>query len=93
MEVVTEDETWIYQFEPKIKKKLEKFILKIKSQSLVWMFESEDPPTKIKRSKSISKKMVTTFLRSHINSVPLEEQKRVTANWYKYISLPEIIKK
>ncbi len=63
-EILTGDETWIYQYDPETKR-----------QSTVWVFEGEDPPTKFKRSRSTNKKMVASFfMRSgHIATVPLED--------------------
>jgi histone-lysine N-methyltransferase SETMAR len=38
--IVTGDETWIYQYDPETKQ-----------QSTVWVFDDEDPPTKVVRSQ------------------------------------------
>jgi [histone H3]-lysine36 N-dimethyltransferase SETMAR len=82
-DVVTGDETWIYQFDPQTKR-----------QSSVWVFENEEPPTKVKRPRSVGKRMVATFFSKtgHVATVTLEEGKTVTANWYTQICLPEVIK-
>ncbi|CAH2013021.1 unnamed protein product [Acanthoscelides obtectus] len=66
------DESWIYCYEPKNKR-----------QSAVWVFKGEEKPTKVIRSRSVSKKMVATF--------PLNEQRTVTADWYMTIFLPKVI--
>ena len=44
-EIVTEDETWIYQHGPETKRRSE-----------VWAFPDENPPVKFKRNTSASKK-------------------------------------
>ncbi|CAH2017306.1 unnamed protein product [Acanthoscelides obtectus] len=57
-----------------------------KRQSAVW-------PTKVIRSRSVSKKMVTTFVSKagHIVTIPLNEQRTVIADWYTTICLPKVI--
>ncbi|CAH2014056.1 unnamed protein product [Acanthoscelides obtectus] len=50
-----------------------------KRQSAVWVFQGEEKPTKVIRSRSVSKKMVATF------------QITVTADWYTTICLPKVI--
>ena len=67
--VVTGDETWIYQYDPKSKK-----------QSSVWKFPGEDNPTKEKRQKSAGKQMIATFL--HVITIPLIERNTVNSEWY-----------
>lgn len=83
-DIVTGDETWIYQFEPENKR-----------QSTVWIFPDEDPPTKVKRSRSVGKKMVATFFSKsgHVATIPLEEQGTVTAQWYTTVCLPKVFEK
>ncbi|CAH2005294.1 unnamed protein product [Acanthoscelides obtectus] len=54
---------------------------------------SADWPTKVIRSRSVSKKMVATFVSKagHIATIPLNEQRTVTADWYTTICLPKVI--
>ncbi|CAH2013025.1 unnamed protein product [Acanthoscelides obtectus] len=61
--------------------------------SPVWVFQGEEKPTKVIRSRSVSKKMVSTFVSKagHIATIPLNEQRTVTANWYTTIFLPKVI--
>ncbi|CAH1996463.1 unnamed protein product [Acanthoscelides obtectus] len=49
--IVSSDESWIYCYEPENKR-----------QSAVWVFQGEEKPTKVIRSRSVSKKMVATFV-------------------------------
>ncbi|CAH1971777.1 unnamed protein product [Acanthoscelides obtectus] len=72
--IVSGDESWIYCYEPENKR-----------QSAVWMFQGEEKPTKVIRSRSVSKKM------RHIATIPLDEQRTVTADWYTTICLPKVI--
>ncbi|CAH1979967.1 unnamed protein product [Acanthoscelides obtectus] len=65
--IVSGDESWIYCYEPEDKR-----------QSAVWVFQGEEKPTKVIRSRSVSKKMVATFV-------------TVTADWYTTICLPKVI--
>ncbi|CAH1984342.1 unnamed protein product [Acanthoscelides obtectus] len=53
----------------------------------------ESWPTKVIRSRSVSKKMVATFVSKagHIAKIPLNEQSTVTADWYTTICLPKVI--
>ena len=78
--IITGDESWIYQYDPETKR-----------QSSVWIFPGENPPTKVKRSRSIGKKMICSFFctSGHIATVPLEDQRTVTANWYVTKCLPK----
>ena len=83
-DIVTGDETWIYQFDPETKR-----------QSAVWIFPDDDLPTKVKRPRSVGKKMVATFFSKsgHVATIPLEEQRTVTANWYTTVCLPKVFEK
>ncbi|CAH1986792.1 unnamed protein product [Acanthoscelides obtectus] len=49
--IVSGDESWIYCYEPENKR-----------QSAVWVFQGEEKPTKVIRSRSVSKKMVYTTI-------------------------------
>ncbi len=77
-DILTGDETWIYQFDPETK-----------HQSTVCVFEGEDPPMKCRRSRSENKKMIASFfMRSgHIELVVLEDRCTVNAEWYTEICL------
>ena len=83
-DIVTGEETWIYQFD-----------LETKRQSSVWVFPDEQPPTKVKRQRSVGKKMVATFFSTsgHLATVVLEDQRTVTAKWYIEVWLPKYSKK
>ncbi|CAH1961298.1 unnamed protein product [Acanthoscelides obtectus] len=63
-------------------------------ESCIYCYEpeskrSEEKPTKVIRSRSVSKKMVSKA--SHIATIPLNEQRTVTAEWYTTICLPNVI--
>lgn len=77
--IVTGDESWIYEYDPETK-----------NQSTVWVFQDEPPPTKVARSRSVGKQMVACFfsITGHVATVPLVEQRTVTANWYVIIGFP-----
>ena len=80
--IVSGDESWIYSYEPESKR-----------QSSVWVFQSELKPTKVVRSRSVSKKMVASFVAKsgHVATIALENQRTVNAQWYTTICLPEVI--
>ncbi|CAH1974438.1 unnamed protein product [Acanthoscelides obtectus] len=71
--IVSGDESWIYCYEPENKR-----------QSAVWVFQ-------VIRSRSVSKNMVAKFVSKagHIATIPLNEQRTVTADWYTTIWLPK----
>ena len=75
------DESWIYQYDPETKR-----------QSSIWVFPGEAVPMKFKRSRSFGKQMVASFFskKGHIASIPLEEQRTVTANWYIDVCIPRV---
>lgn len=79
--IVTGDESWIYSYEPERK-----------SQSAVWVFQDEENPTKVVRSRSVAKKMVACFFskNGHVATVALENQKTVNSAWYTTICLPKV---
>ncbi|KAG7308967.1 hypothetical protein JYU34_004823 [Plutella xylostella] len=81
--IVSGDESWIYSYEPERK-----------HQSAVWVFEGEVKPTKVIRSRSVSKKMVASFVSKtgHVATIPLQEQRTVTADWYTTVCLPEVVR-
>ncbi|CAH2013252.1 unnamed protein product [Acanthoscelides obtectus] len=51
-----------------------------KRQSAVWVFQGEEKPTKVIRSGT-----------GHIATIPLNEQRTATADWYTTICLPKVI--
>ncbi|CAH1960268.1 unnamed protein product [Acanthoscelides obtectus] len=61
--------------------------------SAVWVFQGEEKSTKVIRSRSVSKKMVATFVSKagHIATIPLNKQRTVTADWYTTICLAKVI--
>ncbi|CAH1974916.1 unnamed protein product [Acanthoscelides obtectus] len=63
--IVSGDESWIYCYEPENKR-----------QSAAWVFQDEEKPTNVIRSRSVSN---ATF------------QRTVTADWYTTIRLPKVI--
>lgn len=81
-DIVTGDETWLYQYDPESKQ-----------QSAVWVFPDEDPPVKFLRSKSVGKQMIACFFSKsgHVATVPLQDRKTVTADWYVTKCLPKVL--
>ena len=71
--IVTGDETWVYQYDPKTKQ-----------QSEVLVFPDEYPPVKFKRNRSAPIQMVACFFAKfgHVATILLEDRKTVTADWY-----------
>ncbi|CAH1977141.1 unnamed protein product [Acanthoscelides obtectus] len=53
-------------------------------ESWIYCYEPKKKPTKVIRSRSVSKK-------GHIATIPLNEQRTVTADWYTTICLPKVI--
>ena len=80
-DIVTGDETWVYQYDPETKQ-----------QSAVWFFPEENPPVNFKRNRSASKQMIACFFAKfdHAATIPPEDKKIVTAGWYVNHCLPEI---
>ncbi|GBP71633.1 hypothetical protein EVAR_53116_1 [Eumeta japonica] len=62
-DIVTDDETSIYCYDPKTKQ-----------QSTVWMYRVERKPTKVARERSASKQVITSFFNKtgHVATVALE---------------------
>ncbi|CAH1991205.1 unnamed protein product [Acanthoscelides obtectus] len=62
-------------------------------ESWIYLFQGEKKPTKVIRSQSVSKKMVAEFVSKadHIATIPLNEQRTVTTDWYTTICLPKVI--
>lgn len=83
-DIVTGDESWIYAFEPESKR-----------QSAQWVFPTEPNPVKVKRVRSVGKKMIASFFSKSgsVANIPLEDRKTVTADWYTTICLPKVFEK
>ena len=80
--IVSGDGTWVYQFDPETK-----------AQSSVWLFSGDTLPLKFKRSRSTSKQMVSSYIAQtgHITTIPLEERRNVTADWYVHQCTPQVL--
>ena len=80
-EIFIGDKTWICQYDPETK-----------CQSPVWVFPNDDRLVKVKRAKSVGKKMGLTFLTTvgHVATVPLDHKRTVTAQWYTTVVLPQV---
>ena len=80
--IVSGDETWVYQFDHEMK-----------AQPSVWLFPGDTPPLKFKRSRSTSKQMVASYIAKtgHIATIPLEERRILTADWYVHQCFPQVL--
>ena len=80
--LVTGDETILKQYESHDK-----------ASSAVWCYENEVPVPQVSNSKWTKRVMVCTFfMRSgHLISIPVEQNKTVTANWYATVALPQMV--
>ncbi|CAH1974688.1 unnamed protein product [Acanthoscelides obtectus] len=69
-----------------------KNVYSIASGDESWIY-GEEKPTKVIRSRSVSKKMFATFVSKagHIATFYLNEQRTVTADWYTIICVPKVI--
>ncbi|CAK1599114.1 unnamed protein product [Parnassius mnemosyne] len=83
-DILTCDESWIYYYDPDTKR-----------QFAVWVFPSEEMPTKLKRVRSVGEKMVASFFgrTGHYATIILEDLKTVTAEWYTNNCLPVVLEK
>lgn len=81
-DIVTGDESWIYQFDPESKR-----------QSSVWIFPGENPPQKFQRSRSVGKKMVASFFSKtgHVATIQLDDRRTVNADWYVNHCIPQVL--
>ena len=78
--IVTGDKTWVYQYDPETKQ-----------QSAVWVFPDDNPLVKFKRNRSASKQVMCFFAKfGLVATIPLEDRKAVTADWYVNHCLPKI---
>ena len=68
-DIVTGEETWVYQYDPETKQ-----------QSAA--FPDENPPVKLNRNKSTPKQMIACVFANfgHVATIPLEDRKTVTAD-------------
>ena len=59
------------------------------------ILKNEEKPTKLRRSSSVGKKMVATFFcrSGHVVTVPLQDRRTVTAEWYSTVCLPKVVEK
>ena len=82
-DIVTGDETWISFREPKTK-----------AQNMVWTFENQLPPTSVRPSRFVQKRMFAIFFRKSgfLHKRMLKKGATVTALWYKR-TLIEMFKK
>ncbi|CAH1956399.1 unnamed protein product [Acanthoscelides obtectus] len=63
-------------------------------ESRIYFYEPENKrQSAVIRSRSVSKKMVATFVSQagHIATIPLNEQRTITTDWYTTICLPKVI--
>ena len=77
--IVTGDETWLHYYD-----------VPMKSQSKVWVYEDEQVPVQVRKSKSIGKRVVAVFFTKGeiLITVSLEKYKTVTSKWYTENCLP-----
>ena len=61
-------------------------------QSAVWVFSDENPPVKFKINRSVSKQMIVSFCAKfgQVATMPLEDRKTITADWYVNHCLPKV---
>lgn len=81
-EILSGDETWIYSFDPETKQ-----------QSAQWVSSDSAPPQKFRRERSVAKQMVAVFVArtGHMATIPLEQQRTVTGQWYATQCLPQVL--
>ena len=81
--IVTGDLTWLYYYD-----------VPTKSQNKVWVFEDEEVPVPVRKSKCIDKRIVAVFFTKDgiIETVLLDKSKTVTSQWYTETCLPQLFK-
>ena len=81
-DIVTDDESWIYAYEPESKQ-----------QSTMWVFQDEPNSTEVACTRSTSKQMIACFFgkTGHVVIVPLEQRRTVNSEWYIIICLPVVL--
>ena len=67
-DIVTDDESWIYAYEPENKQ-----------QSTIWVFQDDPNPTKVARAQSIFKQMIACFFGKTGHVVPLKQCRTVNS--------------
>jgi histone-lysine N-methyltransferase SETMAR len=80
-DILTGDETWLYHYDPKTKR-----------QSQVWLPKGAPRETKVRRPRSVGKKMFAIFFMKagFVSAVPLDDKKTVTGMWYSHTCLPQV---
>ena len=75
--IVSGGETWVYQFDPETK-----------AQSSVWFLPGDALP-----QNSSDQQMVASYIAKtgHITTIPLDERRTVTADWYVHQCLPQVL--
>ena len=65
----------------------------MKQQSVVWAFPGKTPPVKFKRNISASNQMIACYCAKfgHVATIPLEDRKMITADWYVNHCLPKVL--
>ena len=78
-DILTCDETWIYQYDPETKR--------LFNMGISW----RRSPVKVRRARSVGKKMVAAFFckTGPVAIVPLEDRRTVNADWYINNYLPK----
>ena len=81
-DIVTGDESWIYQFDPETKR-----------QASVWSFPGEHPQQKFKRSRSVGKKMIASFFgkTGHVETISLDDRCIGNADLYVNQCIPKLL--
>ena len=64
-----------------------------KRQSSVWIFPGENPPQKFQRSRSVGKKMVSSFFSKtgHVATFQLDDCRTVNRDWYVNHCIPQVL--
>lgn len=79
--IITGDETYVHYYDAPTR-----------SETKIWVFEDEEPPEVVKRSRTIGKVLYAVFFRCSglVQAIKLEGQKSVTALWYTTSCLPKV---
>jgi hypothetical protein len=79
--IFTGDETWLYFCD-----------VATKAQNKVCVFEDENTPMSMRKSRSMKRRVAIFFtIRGVVEHMVLEVQKRVTTNWYNKECLPRVV--
>ena len=67
-----------------------RFLSETEAQSSAWLLSGDTPPLKFKRPRSTSKQVVASYTanKEHISTIPLEEKRTDTGDWYVHQCLP-----